>query len=44
MSCVNCENFETDPFTGKIKCLREEKAGSWKNGVFKKKKAKDSKD
>ena len=44
MSCVNCENFKTDPFTGKIKCLREEKAGSWKKGVFKKKKAKDSKD
>ena len=44
MSCVNCENFKTDPFTGKTKCLREEKAGSWKKGVFKEKNAKDSKD
>ena len=44
MSCVNCENFKTDPFTGKTKCLREEKAGSWKKGVSKEKKAKDSKD
>ena len=44
MSCVNCENFKTDPLTGKIKCLREEKTGSWKKGVFKRKKAKDSKD
>ena len=38
MSCVNCENFKTDPFTWKIKRLREKKAGFWKKGVFKKKK------
>ena len=28
MSCVNCESFKTDPFTGKTKCLQKEKAGS----------------
>ena len=43
MSRVNCENFKTDPFTGAVKCLREEKAGAWKKCAFKKKPAKNSK-
>ena len=43
MSCVNCENFKTNPFTGEVKCLREEEAGYWKKESFKKKPKKKSK-
>jgi len=43
MSCVNCKNFKTDPFTGKGKCLREYGAGYWKKVFLRRKRRKTQK-
>ena len=44
MTCKNCRLFETDPFSGSVKCLREKAGGSWKKERFIRKKAAVSND
>ena len=41
---LNCRLFETDPFSGSVKCLREKAGGSWKKERFIRKKAAVSND
>ena len=40
-SCENCRLMLTDPFTGSVKCSREEKCGKWKKGKYVKKPKKE---
>ena len=39
MTCKNCRSFETNPFSGSVKCLREKSSGTWKKERFARKKA-----
>ena len=39
MTCKNCRSFETNPFSGSVKCLREKSSGTWKKERFALKKA-----